>query len=136
MRSFCVFLAALTSITHLYAGQRFVDPTNTYHRVYAIVPMLPSSSEASAARPKHAPLPDEIGPKTRILGFSSELSDNGSVALIEIVALDRAALQNVLSDNSVQVWEKGASNLLAMEIAFRQLKRNFSLSQFDEVRVK
>ncbi|WP_180539224.1 hypothetical protein [Nevskia soli] len=138
MRNFWVLLIALTSSTLLHAGQRYVDPTNTYHRVYAIVPVVSAATETSVSvsRPKHAPLPAQIGATTRILGFSSQISDNGNYALIEIVAIDRAALQNVLSDNSIQVWEKGVSNLAAMESAFRLLKKNFSLSKFDEVRVK
>lgn len=124
MRS-AVLLAAYFS-TCLFAGQRYVDPLNTYHRVYAIVPV-------SGSRPLYAPDSDEIGPKTGIVGFSSMLSDDGSYALIEIVARDRSTLLPILNDKSIQAFEKGAVRPAVVEAAFQKHRPSFRFALFDEV---
>jgi hypothetical protein len=121
------------------AGQRYVDPTNTYHRVYAVVPVLTPQTVTALqySLPKYAPTPDEIGKKSGIYGFSSMLSDDGKFALIELVAHERATLLPVLNDPSIQAFEKGGprqTNLIhEIEAAFQLHKKGFTMSQFDEV---
>jgi hypothetical protein len=86
----CLFICEL-SAGFSSAAQRYVDPTNTYYRVYAVVPVLPPQTVTALAYnlPKYAPTSEEIGKKSGIYGFSSVLGDDGKFALIEIVAHER-----------------------------------------------
>jgi hypothetical protein len=123
-----MFLSATPAI----AGQRFVDPSNTYHRVYAIVPM----SQTNPRRPQYVPTPTAIGPKSGVVGFTSRPSDDGNYALIEIVARDRSTLLPILNDKSIQSFEKGAAQPVDIESAFRVYSPSFRFSQFDEVQAR
>ena len=116
------------------SSQRIVvDPYNSYHRVYAVVPMTGSGSSADPIRPLYAPSVADINPSTGIVGFTSELSDDGKYALIEIVARQRSAFAKLLGDKSIASFEKGTVPPSAIETAFVRYKPSFRFSQFDEV---
>ena len=123
----------LTVVIGLSAGERYVSPLNTYFRVYAIVPIVGSGTAADPIRPMYAPVSGESGRSNGILGFTSQLSDDGKTALIEIVARDRAALARMLADTSIQTFVKGAASSSAIQSAFQQHKASFNFAAFDEV---
>jgi hypothetical protein len=129
MRFLITIAAIFLSAAPTPGGQRYVDPSNTYHRVYAIVPV----NQSSPRRPLYVPTPDQIGAKSGIVGFSSRFSDDGNYALIELVARDRSVLVPILNDKSVKSFEKGVANPSDIESAFRAYSPSFSFSTFDEV---
>ncbi len=121
----------------LSAGPRYVSPVNTYFRVYAVVPMTGSGTPADPVRPLYAPTAGEIGRTSGILGFTSELSDDGKYALIEIVAHDRAAVAKMLADSSIQTFIKGApATPASVQSVFQQHKASFNFATFDELPVR
>lgn len=100
-----LFLIALSLSSTLFAQQR-VDPHFTHYRVYCVVPLVGTGTSEDPVRPDHVPLPPESTAKqaTGIIAFYHEVSDDGKWAPAEIVALDRASLQPILTDNRPGVW--------------------------------
>lgn len=128
---------ALTAVAiPLFSQRVVVDPFNSYHRVYAIVPVVGSGSSADPVHPLYAPSALEVNPTTGILAFTSELSDDGKFALIELVALHRTAFTKLLADKSIVAFEKGSVAPAAIEAAFVKYKPSFHFSQFNEVPVR
>jgi hypothetical protein len=136
MRVGFAFLLSILAVSVGFAADRHVDPRTTFHRVFAIVPMTGSGTLSDPRRPLHAPLPGEIGPKSGLMAFTFQPSDDDNFALVEIVAHDRSALASILNDQTVQAFEVGRSTPAQIETAFRKLRKDFSFSQFDEVPVR
>ena len=110
-------------------AQRKVDPRNTFHRVWAVVPLVGAGTMADPKRPLYAPAPGVRGAAQRqgICGFSSILSDDGKFALVELVAVDRAALNVILKDTRTDVkkFEKGKDREEDIVREFRKYKKDF-----------
>ena len=124
---------ALLTLTAMLPAQHRVDPRNSYYRVIAVVPFVGSGAPGNPLWPKHVPTGQTAGPTApKIIAFACEKSDDGQHAIIELVALNRAALADVLSDTSagVLVFEKGKVSQQAIEAAIQPFKKGFSLSQF------
>lgn len=135
----CYLRAALLLIVcfaHAFAGERHVLPTQTYFRIYMIVPLGGFGSDSDPIRPLYAPLPDKIGPASGVLGFSWIPSDDGKLAFMEIVAHDRSVVAAALADKSIQTFIKGVTNPATIEAAFQRYRHSFTWSQFDEVSVR
>jgi len=134
----------LLAASAVLSAQPRVSPRNTYERVMAIVPMIGSGTVEDPKRPMYAPAPHPstgatagttAAAPTGILGFTYELSDDGKFALVEFVARDRSAFQNILADaavpaSSVQAFTKGVNQQAAVEAAFKLLKKNFDFNHF------
>jgi hypothetical protein len=129
----CVLMLLL--IPALFA-QRHVDPRNMYERVYAIVPMIGSGTYADPKRPMFAPAPSEIKPGDRsgIIGWHFEPTDDGKLAILEIVYAKRevmTAAQAALSAVPlVRAFAKGKDSKDVIEGACQALKKDFSLDRF------
>ena len=123
----------LTVVIGLFAGERYVSPLNTYFRVYAIVPVVGSGTAADPVRPMYVPVPSQIGRASGIIGFNSQLSEDGKTALIEIVARNRSVLAKMLADTSIQTFVKGVATPAAVQSAFQPHKASFNFATFDEV---
>jgi hypothetical protein len=133
MSLFRVSAILLAAVIGLSAGERYVSPLNTYFRVYAVVPMVGSGTPADPVRPMYTPIPSQIGRASGIIGFNSQLSDDGKTALIEIVARDRSVLAKMLADKSIQTFVKGVAAPAAVQSAFQPHKASFNFATFDEV---
>jgi hypothetical protein len=80
-----------------WSQARHVDPSNSYHRVICIVPMVGSGTASDPKRPMYAPLPSQIGrDKSGILAYYHELTDDGQNAIVVYVAATRTALAPIL----------------------------------------
>lgn len=71
-----------------------------------------------------------------IISFSYETSTNGRVALVELVAKDRAAFKKMLESTrqDVKVLERGKFTKEDLEQEFRQHKADFDGEKFAEGR--
>lgn len=110
-----------------------VDARNLYYRVYAIVPFTGGgSATAGPRRPKHAPVASSSAAarQSGILAWAMVESDDHQHALVEFVGANRAALQEVLQDSSIQVFERNKSSAAQVETAFQQYRKGFSLKYF------
>jgi hypothetical protein len=95
----CLVVAALCFAAALSA-QRRVDPRYSFHRVIAVVPLVGSGTAEDPIRGKHVPTAETAGPPgTGIIAFALQLTDDGKHAIVELVAVHRAALAQVLADH-------------------------------------
>jgi hypothetical protein len=132
-RKTCVLLVAscLAAI-----AQQGVDVRNQYERAYAIVPVVGKGTWDDPKRPMFAPIPSQMKPGDRagIMAFHHELSDDGRMALVEIVFLNRAslvpALNALAAQPSVQAFQKGRDKPADIEKAFQAVKKDFRLEKF------
>jgi len=116
------------------SAQRRVDPRHTYHRILVVVPYVGSGTAADPVRPKYAPAALAAAPqRTDIIGYVQVASDDRAFAIVEFVARDIAAFAPILSDSSVQVFEKGKDTKETIENALKKFKKDFSLDSFGVV---
>ena len=141
MRYVCLLRTALLlALPALLAGQHRVDPRHLYERVMLIVPMVGAGTAADPPRPLYAPLPSQGTPLTGagIMAFCYVTSDDGKLALVELVARDRAAFRTILAERraGVRVFERGATMKDDVERAFRAHKPGFRMDTFQGVGVR
>jgi len=133
MRHWLFLVVAVLCFAAALPAQRRVDQRRSYHRVIAVVPMQGAGTADDPIRPKYAPAPSPDGPsRAGIIAFAFQPSDDGKYAIAEFVAVDRAALAEVLADRSagVLVFEKGVTKNADIESAIRQFRKDFSLQNF------
>jgi hypothetical protein len=121
----------------LAEAQRRVDMRHTYERLICVVPMVGKGTYEDPRRPKYAPVAAQADAKsaetraarTGIIAYHAIPSDDGQYALVEFVAVDRAAFAGILADESLKgkVFEKGKDRREAMEREFVKHKRTFNL---------
>jgi len=129
----CLFVAVLCLAPALPA-QRRVDPRYSYHRVIAVVPLVGSGTAADPTRGKYIPGEQTAGqPGTGIIAFAVEPTDDRTHAIVELVAVHRAALAQVLADRGILVFEKGVVSNATIESAIKPLRKDFSLRNFGVV---
>lgn len=119
-------------------ARKRVDLSNTYHRVLAIVPLVGSGTHADPMRPMFAPTPSASLPdRTGIIAWQHQVSDDGTLAIVEFVAPSRAAFAPLFAstDPRVQVFEVGQHAQAEVQAAFQQVKTSFSFSTFVPLRV-
>jgi hypothetical protein len=121
-------------------GQRSVDPRNLYERLLCIVPITGTGTWADPKRPLYAPSPAQMNPASRtgIIGFTHVLSDNGQFALVEFMARDAKAFDNILADINANInlnvnvksFRKGKDKREDIEAEFRKHKKDFNFDHF------
>jgi hypothetical protein len=128
--------AAATAHGSIATTQQRVDPTMTYHRVIAIVPLVGSGTPSDPKRPMFAPTPQDAASAAAshagIIAYQHQLSDDGKSSIVELVAVDRSAFAALFASTEpgVQYFEIGKSTAAQIEAAIQQKKANFSLSNF------
>jgi hypothetical protein len=82
-------------------------------------------------RPLYAPAPGTEG-DSGIVGFSYDVSDDGNSALVELVAVDRAAFTPMLEDKraDVKVFEKSKAKKEDVEKEWKKYKPKFDPDKF------
>jgi hypothetical protein len=135
VRAAAIFVSFFVLFAPLPAQHR-VDPRNMYERVMMIVPMMGTGSFEDPVRPMYTPLPSAFRAAavsrthTGILGFTFVLSDDGQHALVEFVAKDRSAFQQILADSSVKSFLKGRDKREDIEAEFKKYKKDFDFTHF------
>ena len=134
MRQWLCFVVAALCLAPALPAQRRVDPRYSYHRVIAVVPFVGSGTAADPARGKYIPGEQTAGqPGTGIIAFAVEPTDDRTHAIVELVAVHRAALAQVLADRGILVFEKGVVSNSTIESAIRAFRKDFSLQNFGVV---
>src|SRR5215472_16729250 len=123
LRRLVIGVLALASVV---CAQRRVDPRNTYNRVIAVVPIVGKGTPADPKRPQYAPWPASQDPNG-IIAFFYQPTDDGKRAVVEFIARNRAALQAILNDRTVQVFEKGRAKKADVEGALKLVRKDFDL---------
>ena len=142
MRIYTVVFIGLGLISSAFPQGR-VDPSQMYERVYAIVPMTGSGTWSDPKRPMFAPVPSAMTPGSRkgIIAFNQVTSDDGKFALLEIVVATKTDLATVIAPistaisqtPSIQLFQRGSSNLAQVQAAFQVFKKNFDINKFKVV---
>src|SRR6266487_2742064 len=128
------FFALIASLP--LPAQQHVDSRNLYERILVITGVTGAGSFEDPRRRMYTPLPSAFKSaavsrtRTGILGFTFVLSDDGQHALVEFVARDRAAFQQILADSSVKSFVKGKDKRADVEAEFKKYKKDFDFTQF------
>lgn len=130
----CVWtLIGLLGITGIAAGQRRVDDRNLGERLILIVPVLPGNGTAqNPPRPLYVPTPEERARAAEdgILSYTVIPSDDKRFALVELVARDRKAFEEILKASRTDVkqfdLQRGKAKVEDIEAEFRKYKRDFT----------
>ena len=137
-----VALAILLFVFSLSAQMRHSTAAPDPHQhIYAIVPMIGSGTAADPKRPMFVPangFPAAIPiakstiNRTGIIGYHAQITDDGKDAIVEFVAPNISAFQELLTshDSRVVVFQKGIHPTSAMEAAFKSRKKDFSFATF------
>ena len=91
---FAIFIAIFTGI--LAGQQHAVDPTARYHRLICLVHLTGSGKGADAIRPEYAPDPSSAVSRAGIIAWSMQIADDGKMAIVQYVAVDRSAFKDIL----------------------------------------
>jgi len=128
-------LLALALAIPLPAQQK-VESRDFGERIVCIVPMVGTGTVKDPKRPLFVPLPGKEMAESGIVSFSYETSTNGRVALVEIVAKDRAAFKAMIESTrqDVKVLERGKFTKEDLEREFRPHKEDFDGGKFAEGR--
>jgi hypothetical protein len=96
--------------------------------------MVGRGTDDDPRRPMFAPVRErgEKPSRTGIIAYTFQESDDGRFALVEFVALDRAAFEPILADRNpeVKLFHRGAARKADIETEFRKLKRDFDIEGF------
>ena len=134
-----LILACSFLIRPMAEAQRRVDARHTYERLIAVVPIVGKGTYDDPRRPKFAPVVNAAtaaqksattgASRSGIIGYHAIPSDDGQYALVEFVAVDRAAFAEILAGESLKgkVFEKGKDRREDMEREFVKHKRSFNL---------
>jgi hypothetical protein len=125
--------------TAIAPAQRRVDERNLGERLILIVPVVPGAGTAqNPARPLYVPTAQERAAARAdgIVSFTAVLSDDKRFALVELVAWDRKAFEEILKDTRPDMkrfdLQKGAARAEDIETEFRKYKKDFDFRKFRE----
>jgi hypothetical protein len=115
-------------------AQHAVDPSARYYRVIALVHWTGSGQAADAARPEYVPTIDD-GTRNGIIAWSVQPTDDKSMAIVHMVAVNHHAFDSVLADTRPEtlVFEIGKDSQATIEAALQKYKKGFTLDHFKVV---
>jgi hypothetical protein len=112
--------AALAGVTAATTGQAGAGAANR-----------PRSDLATVNSPTPAG-PAPMASRPGYLGWGMQISDDGTMAIIQIVAADHHAFDSILADTrpEILVFEIGKTPPAAIQAAMQKYKQNFNLNAF------
>jgi hypothetical protein len=136
MRRFAAAFAIVLAIfpETLPAQRHAADPSQAFHRLICLVHLKGSGTLTDPRRPEYVPDPGAEPSRGGIIAWAFQLSDDGTMAIVHYVAVDRNAFQAILADRrpEVRVFEIGVATRAQIEAAMSKYKAGFSL---DSLRV-
>jgi hypothetical protein len=113
-------------------GQHAVDPAQRYHRLICLVHFLGSGQDGDPIRPEYIPGPTDAPSRAGIIAWSVLPTDDGTMAIVNLVAVDRHAFAAVLADKrpEIRVFEIGKDTQRAIETAMQMYRKDFTLDAF------
>jgi hypothetical protein len=88
--------------------------------------MVGSGTPQDPRRPEYAPWPTTTNP-SGIVAFTFVPSDDGKSAIVEFTAFNMSALQAILADKAITVFQKGKDSKATIEAALQKYKKGFSM---------
>jgi hypothetical protein len=129
-------------------GPGILPTTSSFHRVYAIVPLVGKGTSDDPSRPMFVPAagihtqnqpsiverqrPGFARQRTGIISYTAIPTDDGKHAIVEFVSMDRAGLREILESKApgVQVFERGRQPDSAVDTVFKARRKDFDFSKF------
>ena len=124
--------AAPTAISH--GPSRAVDPTARYHRFICLVYLTGSGKKDDPQHPEYTPAAIDPG-RTGIIAWSMQVTDDGKMAIVHYVAVDRKAFAPILADKraEIRVFETGVDRPEKIEAELKKFKKDFTLDSLKVV---
>jgi len=118
---------ALSSVSLF--GQHAVDSNQRYHRLICLVHFTGAGTKEDPRRPEYIPGPNDARDRKGIVAWSATATDDGSMAIIHVVAVDRNAFAAIFADTrpEVKVFEVGVDSRATIEAFMQQYKKGFNL---------
>lgn len=136
MRFFPLSAALLLALscTGVFA-QHAVDPAQRYHRLICLVHFTGAGTIQDPKRPEYVPGPSDKRDRAGIIAWSVTPTDDGQMAIVHLVAVNRHAFDAVLADTrpEIKVFEIGKDSRQTIEAFMQQYKAGFSLDQLQVV---
>jgi hypothetical protein len=128
---FCAIVLSFSSGSLF--GQHTVDATQRYHRLICVVHLKGSGKKGDEVKPEY--LPADIGSREGIIAWSMQMADDGKMAIVQYVAVDRHAFDAILTDErpDVRVFEIGVHGKDDIEKELKKFKKDFTLDSFKVV---
>jgi hypothetical protein len=161
--TFLRYCLILVTALRLFGQLRPLPPEMLGERIYALVPMVGTGKAGDYVRPKYVPMPPperrpgEVAPvaedlellqpeeksrkekqrfeaRKRLIGaFSYVVTDDGKRAIVEFVAADDTAFEEILGDPEVKVFKRkdiviSASKKDLAEAELKRFKKDFDWS--------
>ncbi len=105
------------------------------HRVICLVHLVGSGKVGDPKRPEYVPGPGETLSRSGIIAWSSQVTDDGKMVIVHLVAADRKGLATVLADTrpDVRIFEVGVTPRAQIETELRKFKKGFNLDSLQVV---
>ena len=94
--------------------------------------MRPVGRPAASASQGAGPSPSVASSRPGILGWSMQKSDDGAMAIVQMVAADHHAFDSILADTrqEIRVFEIGKTPAATIQAEMQKYKQNFNLNNF------
>ncbi len=115
-------------------GSHAVDPSLRYYRLICLVHLTGSGKHNDPVRPEFLPPVGTAPSRSGILSWSMQMTDDKNMAILHMVAADRAAFEAILNDKrpEIRVFEVGKQDRDTIEREMKKYKKDFTL---DSLRV-
>src|SRR5580658_506553 len=130
MRRICVAFSLLLAVcAGSVFGQHAVDPAQRYHRLICLVHFTGSGKNGDPMRPEYVPGPTDAPSRAGIIAWGATPTDDGTMMIVHVVAVDRRAFTAILADTrpEVKVFEIGVDSRAAIEAFMQTHKAGFTL---------
>ncbi len=135
-RSLATLLIALGLFPVLSFGQHAAaDPGHRYFRVIALVHLTGSGKKGDPILPEYVPAPGQAISRDGIVSWSAQLTDDGKMAIVHLVAVNHSAFNAVFADArpEVKVFEIGKVTQAAILAALAPVKASLSLNSLNSL---
>lgn len=113
-----------TFCSSLVLAQVRVSPDRMHDRALLILPLTGSGTFSDPIRPLLSPAGVELN---EIVSWTWQPSDDGKLAIVELVTRDRAVLRKYADDKRViKAFERGKDTSRQIETELKVLRRTFS----------
>jgi hypothetical protein len=129
---FAILLSAFSGVGR--GQQHAADPSQRYHHLICLVHLAGSGTLDDPMRPEYAPAAGATPSRAGIIAYTFQASDDGTMAIVHFVAVDRKAFASIFADTrpEIRVFEIGVATRAQIEAVMGMYKAGFSL---DSLRV-
>lgn len=128
-RSFIALLTLIWTFAGVLHAQHAVDPGHRYFRLIALVHLTGAGKAGDPILPEYVPKKGDAPSRDGIIAWSSQLTDDGQMAIVHLVAANHHAFDTILADKrpEIKVFEIARDDPAAIETALQQFRKTFTL---------